>query len=211
MSRTEGRRTMSGKKTQIEKVGVANSYWGVCGFTSTFQALYQLNPGRKGLVHGAGIATRVLAEIKTYLVTLKAEGKLGLLQEIETFTRAFPPTQSGTDFSTFRIDNYIKLINQAVGRSNKELRSDELHSIGMPPRAVVDYLDRMWQKKATLSLFDTGTNGIIGVKRDNRPMYGGLCHYMYRFENKIYSWGNNFNSVQKANPNYTVILTIAFS
>src|SRR5579859_464787 len=201
---------MSGIKTELEQVGVANSYWGVCGFTSTFAALYKLNSGRKALLHGAGVTTKVLAEIKTYLVTLKAEGKLGLLQEIQTFTRAFPPTAKGTDFSTFTIDSYIDRINQAVGKSDQELMDEELHSIGMPPRAVVDYLDRMWQKKATLSLFETGANGIIGVKRDNRPMYGGLCHYMYRYGNKIYSWGNTYSSVKDANNAYSVILVISF-
>jgi hypothetical protein len=69
----------------------------------------------------------------------------------------------------------------------------------------------MWQKKATLSLFETGANGIIGVKRDDRPMYGGLCHYMYRYGSKIYSWGNTYSSVKKANKDYTVILVISFS
>jgi hypothetical protein len=201
---------MSGRKTEIEQVGAANSYWGVCGFTSAFAALYKMNVGRKALLHGAGVTTRVLAEIKTYLVTLRAEGKLGLLQEIQTFTRAFPPTANGTDFSTFTIDSYIERINEAVGKSDEELQEEELHSIGMPPRVVVDYLDRMWQKKATLSLFETGANGIIGVKRDTRPMYGGLCHYMYRYGNKIYSWGNTFSSVKAANKAYSVILVISF-
>lgn len=202
---------MSGSKTELEQVGSANSYWGVCGFTSAFTALYQLNSGRKSLLHGGGVTTKVLAEIKTYLMTLKAEGKLGLLQEIQTFTRAFPPTEKGTKFDTFTIDNYIERINEAVGKSDKELMREELHSIGMPPRAVVDYLARMWQTKASLSLFETGANGIIGVKRDNRPMYGGLCHYMYRYGNKIYSWGKTYSSVKNARKDYTVILVISFT
>jgi len=196
--------------TEIEQVGIANSYWGVCGFTSTFQSLYELNRGKKALINGAGIPTKVLAEIKTYLVTLKAEGKLRLLQEIETFTRAFPPTQRGTDFSNFRIDEYIKYINKAVGKSDKAIMDDELHSIGMPPHALVDYLDRMWGIKATLSPFETGGDGIVGVKRDARPMYGGLCHYMYRSNGKIYSWGQTFTSIKAANEDYTVICVIGF-
>ncbi len=200
---------MSGK-TEIEEVGVANSYWGVCGFTSTFQSLYELNRGKKALINGAGIPTKVLAEIKTYLTMLKAEGKVGLLQEIQTFTQNFPPTARGTDFSTFTIDNYIKRINLAVGKTDQQITDDELYSIGMPPQAVVDYLDRMWQVKATLSPFETGEDGIIGVKRDGRPMYNGLCHYMYRSNGKIYSWGNNYPSVKAANKNYVVIYVIAF-
>ena len=90
------------------------------------------------------------------------------------------------------------------------LWNEELHSIGMPPRAVVDYLERMWGRKATLSLFDTGGDGIVGVKRDTRPMYNGLCHYMYRKNNKIHSWGQTFPSVTAANPAYSVICTIGF-
>jgi hypothetical protein len=198
---------------KTDAIGIANSHWGVCGFTSAFQALYKANVGKVPLINGSGIPTKVLAEIKTYLITLKAEGKLGLLQEIETFTRSFPKTQKGTDFSKFRLDTYIALINKAIEVKKSDeaiLWDEELHSIGMPPRAVVDYLDRMWQKPATLSLFDTNGNGIIGVKRDARVMYGGLCHYMYRHNNKIHSWGQTFTSVTAANPSYTVICTIEF-
>jgi hypothetical protein len=196
-----------------DAIGIANSHWGVCGFTSAFQALYKENVGKVALIQGSGVPTKVLAEIKTYLTLLRAEGKLGLLQEIETFTRSFPKTQKGTDFSKFTIDGYIALINRAieVKKSDEDLLwNEELHSIGMPPRAVVDYLDRMWRKRATLSLFETNGNGIIGVKKDNRVMYGGLCHYMYRRNNKIHSWGRTFTSVKRANPDYTVICTIEF-
>ncbi len=201
---------MSGKQTKIQQVGDANRYWGVCGFTSSLQSIYQLNPGKRELLIGAGIPTKVLAEIKTYLMLLKAAGKQGLLQEIETFTRSFPPTAAGTDFSGFSIDKYIELINDAVGKPDEDLMDEELHSIGMPPRTIVDYLDRMWQTKATLSLFETGKDGIIGVKKDNRIMYGGLCHYMYRWKGKIHTWGTTKGSVKKANPAYKVILVIAF-
>jgi hypothetical protein len=30
------------------------------------------------------------------------------------------------------------------------------------------------------------------------PMYDGLCHYLYRHGGKIYSWGQEFNSVEAA-------------
>jgi hypothetical protein len=198
---------------KTDAIGVANSHWGVCGITSAFQALYKANVGRVPLLLGSGVPTKVLAEIKTYLTMLKAEGKHGLLQEIETFTRSFPKTERGTDFSNFRIDSYIALISQAVAVKKSDealLWDEELHSIGMPPRAVVDYLDRMWRKQAMLSLFETNGNGIIGVKRDERVMYGGLCHYMYRRNNKIHSWGKTFSSVKAANPKYVVICTIEF-
>jgi hypothetical protein len=196
-----------GPKTEMEMMGVTNSYWGVCGFTSSFHAMYELNPGKRPLVIGAGIATKVLAEIKTYLIMLKASGNFTLLTEIEQFTQTFPSV-NGCDFKSFKIDNYISLINDSVGKSEAEVTGNGYYSIGMPPNGVADYVDRMWGYKATVSKGDTGADGIIGVKRDGRKMYDGLCHYMYRTGGKIYSWGNTYNSVTGANPAYQVIWTI---
>ena len=197
-----------GPKTEMEMMGITNSYWGVCGFTSTFHAMYELNPGKKPLIIGAYIATKVLAEIKTYLVMLKASGNFSLLNEIQAFTRTFPKTTTGCDFSNFDIDKYIARINDAVNKTEAEIVKDGYYSIGMPPAGVVDYVTRMWEYKATLSKGDTGGDGIIGVKRDARVMYDGLCHYMYRLNGKIYSWGNTYTSVTDANPAYQVIWTI---
>ena len=196
-----------GPKTEMEIMGTTNSYWGVCGFTSTFHAMYELNPGKRPLVIGAGIATKVLAEIKTYLVMLKASGNFTLLTEIEQFTRTFPEVK-GSDFKNFKIDKYLALINAAVGKSDDEIKGNSNYSIGMPPHGVADYVTRMWEYKATVTKGDTGADGIIGVKRDDRKMYDGLCHYMYRTGGKIYSWGNTYNGVTDANPAYQVILTI---
>jgi hypothetical protein len=35
-------------------------------------------------------------------------------------------------------------------------------------------------------------------------MYKGLCHWMYRSNRKIYSWGSVFNSVSAANKDFCV-------
>ena len=109
-----------GPKTEMEMMGVTNGYWGVCGFTKYFHAMYELNPGKRPLVIGAGMATKVLAEIKTYLVMLKASGNFTLLTEIEQFTQTFPAVK-GADFSKFQIDNYIALINNSVNKSEGEI------------------------------------------------------------------------------------------
>ena len=70
-------------------MGELNQGWGVCGFTSSFYSLYEQNPGKRAKLIGVGIATKVLAEIKTYLNTLKAGGEFQHLSDIEEFTKIF--------------------------------------------------------------------------------------------------------------------------
>ena len=41
--------------------------------------------------------------------------------------------------------------------------------------------------------------------------YRGLCHYLYRANSRIYSWGRSFDSVTQADPNYTVVWTLQLS
>ncbi|HME25825.1 MAG TPA: hypothetical protein VKI44_31580 [Acetobacteraceae bacterium] len=62
---------MSFSADEMNLMGSTNNLWGVCGFTSTFYSMYELNRGKRALLIGAGIATKVLAEIKTYLMLLK--------------------------------------------------------------------------------------------------------------------------------------------
>ncbi len=201
--------TLARPKTEMELMGITNSYWGVCGFTSTFHSVYEHNPGKRGLVIGSQIPTRVLADIKIYLTMLKAAGNFALLKEIEKFTRTFPRTKTGYSFSSFTIDNYITMINAAVGKTDKEITGNPGHSIGMPPVGVADYVARMWGGKPKLNRGENGADGIIGVKKDSRKLYDGLCHWMYRSNGKIYSWGQYaFNSVTEADSNYKVIWVI---
>jgi hypothetical protein len=194
---------------EMDLMGSTNNYWGVCGFTSSFYSMYELNPGKRALLVGAGIATKVLAEIKTYLMMLKAAGNVTLLNEIETFTKSFGVVGK-CDFGTFTIDSYIQRINEAVTKSDDELKGNCYYSIAMPPDAVADYLRRMWEYDSEISIISGGSggteDGIIGVNKANGTMklYDGLCHYMYRLGGKIYSWGRVFNSVPEANADYRV-------
>ena len=71
----------------------------------------------------------MLAEIKTYLMMLKASGNFAMLKKVETFTRTFPKTPSGYDFSTFDIDKYILRINDAVKKTEDEIIKDGYYSI----------------------------------------------------------------------------------
>lgn len=187
----------------LEKLGVLNAGWGVCGFTSCLYGLWDVLPeNRRSQLHGGTKAHRLLAEIKTYLVMLKADGNIALLNDIQTFCRTFGDTDN--DFGSFTIDGYINRVNSSVTKTEKQIKADGNFGIGMPPHAVVDYLKRMWEYDVSLAVgkgFNGPENGIIGVKNVNKPLsslYDGLEHYMYRHNHMIYSWGLSFNSVDDA-------------
>lgn len=195
---------MSGHEHTMTRVGITNKDWGVCGFTSSLYALYDLNPATRPLIMTATAAYRVLAEIKTYLTMLKAENS-PLLKDITDFTRTF-----GGEFADFSIDTYIQNINAAAaeGKSRSQILSDSKFSIALPPLAVADYIQRVWGWKTKITEFEIGTgagDGVIGVSSSEydattgaKKPYHGLEHYMYRSSGKVYSWGQAFSSVQDA-------------
>jgi hypothetical protein len=199
------------KPLGINLMGWSNSGWGVCGFTSSFYAMYELNPGKRGLLVGAGIAHKVLAEIKTYLTMLQGAGELALLHDIQRFTASF------NDFNKFTIEKYITDINKSVGLTEKQIIADPKYSIAMPPQAVADYLARIWNQQAAWSYTGTPTDGIVGVRDPNDKKmvaYQGLRHYLYRKNNKLYSWGKTFSDLadvnKKEHKNYAVCCVITF-
>ncbi len=93
----------------ILKISELNSGWGICGFASSLGALHQ-NGLFTGTIDQAAkknqLSTRLLAEIKTYLVILQSENKNALLNEIQRFTRTF-----GGVFTAFTIQAYIEKVN----------------------------------------------------------------------------------------------------
>lgn len=194
----------------MSSMGSTNTHWGVCGFTSTFYSMYETRPGTRGMLIGAGIATRVLAEIKTYLVMLKAEGEKTLLDDIQSFCQTF------AGFEAWTIDDYIARVNKAVNMSEADIKKEKMYSIGMPPHAVADYLKRVWAQASDVLVLpqggDSGGDGIIGVKRTDLGMkaHDGLCHWMYRTNGVIHSWGRAFKSVAEANPKYVSVRLIRF-
>jgi hypothetical protein len=191
---------MSGKSS-LEKVGEANKYWAVCGFTTTLQALYELNPGQKALIVGRGTPTAVLAQIKKYLLEIQVHRK-DLCNEIEEFTKGF------ANYNNFSIIAYLDHLRMSAGMKDEDLKAGK-YGIALPPHAVVDYLRRMWGAKPKLSFFDTGKNGVVGVSEFRstgyraptsaswKP-YNGLIHYVYRSNGKIYSYGKKYNSLGEA-------------
>src|SRR5215471_11784306 len=103
-----GRRIQPGDVVgEIDSIGVANNKYGVCGFTSSLYALYARRPD-SDMAAGARIETRIMAEIKTYLMMLKVDGRADLLSDIKNFTTTFP------GYSGFTIDGYIQQINAAL-------------------------------------------------------------------------------------------------
>ena len=190
------------------ELGLANAGWGVCGFTSTFYAMWALNPGMRPALINAPQPFTVLAEIKTYLRTLQASGEAAKLTAIRDFTRSF-----GSPYDTFTIDAYIERINGAVNLSADAIKGNQMFGIAMPPQCVADYVRRMWQFDCSIEMGNRnpGSDGIIGVKSSNSPEmteYGGLCHWMYRHDNRIYSWGLTLPPNASQFSSYTIIWTL---
>jgi hypothetical protein len=193
-------------RNTFKTLGQVNEGWGVCSFTSTVYAMYARRPAERGMLINATRHYTVLATIKTFLTLLQASGENKLLGEIVNFTQSF-----GGDFADFTIEDYIKRVNEAEGMENIE--NDSRFGIGMPPNAVVKYLET-WglegRARRVKNFFsDLGGNAIIGVRKPSSVnphllQYDGLCHWMYRHNGRIYSWGREFNSVKAANKNYRV-------
>jgi hypothetical protein len=190
-------------------LGTTNIGWGVCGFTSVCYAVYATHPGYRGKIINAREHYTMLASIKTFLSTLKARGEFQLLREIEEFNKTF-------GVKNFSIQNYINRINNA--EENVDFFRDKRFGIAMPPDAVAKYLETWGYEAKVLGVNaysqDPGGNAIIGVKKVPRPwnskltMYNRLCHWMYRYNGKIYSWGEDFNTVKDADPSFEVCWVI---
>ncbi len=204
---------MSYSESTMRSIGRRNEGWGICGFTSSLYAMYEMNPTARPNIINAPRPFTILAEIKTYLEMLYAENQTDLLDEIERLTRSFGVVD-GFDFATFTPRSYIlyinnsvsKYINQDTGQTIKAITGDPKFSIALPPQAVCDYLKRAWDFSSKVSKMDPGGDAIIGVydkSVDNsKKPYDGLCHYLYRKGGTIYSWGSSFASVTAADKDF---------
>lgn len=174
----------------IESVSALNRGWGICGFASAIGALYQSGVVRQTIKQAVArhqLMTRLLAEIKSYLVTLQSENS-GLIGEIEVFTRTFGPK-----FASFTVQGYIAKIN-SIGGVNPSC-NDSLFSVAMPPDAVVDYLHRAVGLKRAQVLNGVNqrrTNVIIGLGTGT-GLYDGLKHWVYRQKGGFFRSGKVIN------------------
>lgn len=202
-------------RQKIDYMGLENSTQGICGFTSMMYALYENHPTLRarltGALKGADRTTRLRAEIKAFLMTMKADDKQEILDAISNFTRGFPGYEGWT------VDSYIARINSTVGgidESNKD------YSIAMPPIALMEYMRVMWDMIPSFVPGDGGQSRVIlGVTSDLKPHPESnlvnpkqLKHYVYRgAKGKIYSWGRRFSGGMADLPQYSAIFYITTS
>ena len=208
-------------ETEMRRMGKRNAGWGICGVTSTFYAMYQTNPGARGMLINAPKPYAVLAEIKTFLTMLGVEGKVGMITDTETFTRAFGVVD-GTDFSQFTVAGYIQYIRDSLAlyvnrdtlEVDKAIKQDAKFGIGLPPEVVAEYARRVWGYNATVAMSDQGGDAIVGVKDTSRwfnnfRLYNGLVHYVYRKNGKYYSWGHDpYDSLTDADKDFELCCTV---
>jgi len=171
----------------IEDISFWNKGWGICGFASALGALYEA-----GIVKGAidatsktDLGTRLLAEVKTYLVILQSKNENSLLKEITRFTKLWN--------AAFTIESYIAKINTIASTPPKQY--DKGLTLAMPPSAVLDYLKRIGDKKnARIEInskvsFDNVVLGLCDPNLSNE--WNGLRHWVYKKSNsEIYNYGN---------------------
>jgi hypothetical protein len=193
--------------TAFDFMGMTNNYWGVCGINSSLYALYENNPTLRGrLARGALTPTMVLAEIKTFLRILQADGKTDLLDAIRNFTRTF------AGFQNFTIESYIQRIDTAVGQissggTQMSLLADPQFSIAMPPEAVLYYVQKVcgFDNAALIPPNSMAQEAIVGLWRNdgnNMGTYGGLRHYVYYLRGVYFSWGKQFASIDQMQRKY---------
>jgi len=192
--------------------GAVNINQGICGFTSTLYAVYANRPGLHTSLDKASAhaRTRLMAEIKTFLVMLRALGKQSMLDEIQTLTRSFAGYEAWTP------ETFITQVN-GVARPEGVPVPDVDFSIAMPPGPLMEYLKICWDFNPVLetSLHENGGNIILGLTRTGGPKnaFGNLAHYVYKTPaGKIQSWGQDFDSIAHVNKvkkrNYSIISRI---
>lgn len=208
--------------TNISFMGLENKKQGICGFTSTLYAVYTKKPElQKNLERALSEetrSTRLLAEIKTFLQTLKANKNPEsekVLQDITELTRSFP------NFGLWTVDSYIGSID-VLGKGatpDKEVAVQEkIYSIAMPPDAMIKYISSWGIKPKLTDSIPSGVDCILGLTRPEAPSnkWKNLAHYVYQDGNgKIYSWGKQFQSLTDLNnqetKDYSIIYRIRLS
>lgn len=176
----------------LTNVSEINNEWGICGFASSIAALYQHGGAVAAVVDATTVnqlKVRLLAEIKSFLVTLQANGNIAMLNGIRDFTRSFAPN-IGHEWATFTIEEYITRIDTAC-RGGTVNGTD--FSMAMTPGAVVEYLKLNGGMNGARL---TGTeyianNVILGVGKKNPACpHGGVLHWIYKKNDaEVYNWG----------------------
>lgn len=176
--------------------GDENSRHGICGFTSTIYAVYENMPHMRHKIDTSSpdAATRLMAEIKTFLVLMKAQGKQSILNDIRELTQSF-----GGVYATWTPDSYISKINATACAVGVDAVITN-YSIAIPPNALMEYMKEMWGFNPAIAL--SGHNAIVGLTRTGAPhnRFGNLAHYVYEGpDGTLYSWGQEFSDLNDLN------------
>jgi hypothetical protein len=167
---------MSNGKISTAKISEPNRKWGICGFASCIGAMYK-NGFIGKTIRADHLETRLLAEVKTYIRMLQADGST-LVEDIQAFTRTFGD-------ATFSIERFIKQIDTFYTIPSNT-------GLAMPPHALVDYLQRCYDmKKARLAPLSPALNNVIlGLVDPGGGPYKGLKHWVFKRDVKrVYNWG----------------------
>jgi hypothetical protein len=155
----------------------------------------------EGALGGADRRTRLMAEIKTFLVMMKAAENTTVLNEITELTRTFD------GYGGWTIDALIKEINQMKAAGD--------FSVAMPPEATMQYMRTAWEMRPALTDKDKPGDVILGLTRTGGPKnrWKNLAHYVYQnAAGRVFSWGEQFDSLADVNKkkkrDYSVIYRI---
>jgi hypothetical protein len=180
----------------VEEVSNPNNEWGICGFCSSLGAMYTRDPRMAARIDRAislnQYRTRLLAEVKTFLVMLRAAGKVDLMDQIIRFNGRWYP--SGFDYLA-----YIARVN-SIARGT--FSPDAQYTLALTPDALVYYLREVCEfAGARWVPGDTGADGILGLcQGGRRPLLERLDHWVYRHNGIVYNWG-------AADPDLSKLLT----
>lgn len=171
----------------IAEISEVNTKWGICGFCSSLGALWCTDPDvqkKVTQITKKDFSTRLLADIKTFLMQYKAKGDKEMLKQLTEFNKNWD--------AAFTIDGFIGKVNDSVKVIPKDL------TLAMTPVALVDYLKLNWELKGNYSKgrpADTTKNVILGLyKKKDAHAYKELKHWVFmKDKNHVYNWGEEKN------------------
>ena len=180
-------------------IGGMNNKNGMCGFAASVYMAAAKDPSRMPTAAQGSLIIRTIVEIGYFLQDLKSRNRK-LFDEIQAFTRT-----CGEIYKNFDLDDFILLCNRAPNFTESNVMSFD---VGMTPDAVAAYLEYAWDIEATtervLYSSNTSRNCILGLCEKSKSakygqMYGGLAHWVYRHNGRIYSYGRSYDSIAAFN------------
>ncbi|MEM6913183.1 MAG: hypothetical protein AAF511_04320 [Pseudomonadota bacterium] len=195
----------------IAPMGNVNSDVGICGFASALMAIHDAD-GLANDLQGAAFQTatlpkRLCKEIQQFLQGLVGAGETNLIQSIEAFTRSF-----GDDYATFSVAQYLNFDFDSISMDNwRAVRSR--FDVALPPQVLLRYLQNRWGLPAArmIGVGEDTDKYIVGVreKSKQREEYNGLVHWMYVSNGRVFSWGDQFDSITEADADFEEVYRIA--